>query len=158
MIVARRELTLAELRALEGQELGTTGWHLLDQDTITAFAGTTGDTERIHLETETARARGLDGTIAHGLLTLALGPMFIQDLFAVADHSRVLNYGFDKVRFLEPVPVDSSIRMVLRLERVRPIEGGSAFHLNQAFELRYPDRTVASRPACVAKAVVAYFD
>lgn len=107
---------------------------------------------------EAARAQGLDGTIAHGLLTLALGPMFLQELFAVTDHSRVLNYGFDKVRFLEPVPVDSSIRMVLRLEWVRPIEGGSAFHFTQDFELRYPDGTVASRPACVAEAVVAYFD
>lgn len=156
--MARRELTLAGLRALEGQEIGTTGWHLLDQDTIAAFAGTTGDTERIHLDVVAAQAQGLDSIIAHGLLTLALGPMFIQELFSVSDHSRVLNYGFDKVRFLEPVPVDSSIRMVLRLERVRPIEGGSAFHLDQAFELKYPDGTVADRSACVAEAVVAYFD
>ncbi|GAA1668925.1 MaoC family dehydratase [Citricoccus zhacaiensis] len=156
--MARRELTLAGLRALEGQEIGTTGWHLLDQDTIAAFAATTGDTERIHLDAAAARAQGLGGIIAHGLLTLSLGPMFHQELLAVTDHSRVLNYGFEKVRFLEPVPVDSSIRMRLRLERVRPIEGGSAFHLDQAFELRYPDGTVAERPACVAGGVVAYFD
>lgn len=156
--MARRELTLAELHALEGQEIGTTGWHLLDQDTIAAFAGTTGDTERIHLDAEAARAQGLDGTIAHGLLTLSLGPMFLQSLFAVTDHSRVLNYGFDKVRFLAPVPVDSSIRMAVHLAKVRPIKGGSAFHLTQDFELKYPDGTVAERPACVAEAVVAFFD
>lgn len=156
--MAQRELTLTDLRALEGQELGTSEWYLLDQDTITSFAGTTGDTERIHLDAGAARDQGLDGTIAHGLLTLSLGPMFFQDLLAVTGYSRVLNYGFDKVRFLASVPVDSSIRMVMRLETVRPIEGGSAFHLSQDFELKTPDGTIAARPACVAEAVVAFFD
>lgn len=156
--MAARELTLAQLRALEGQDLGATEWHVLDEDTIAAFAGATGDRERIHLDAEAAKAQGLDGIIAHGLLTLSLGPMFFQDLLTVTDHSRVLNYGFDKVRFLAPVPVDSSIRMTMRLDRVRPIEGGSAFHLTQAFELRHPDGAVAERPACVADAVVAFFD
>lgn len=153
-----QEFSLADLRTMEGCELGTSDWHTVDQDTITAFAATTGDDERIHLDPKAARTQGLDSTIAHGLFTLSLGPMFLQNLYTVTGYSRALNYGFDTVRFLAPVPVDSAIRMTARLEKVRDIDGGSAFHINQAFELRYPDTTVPDRPACVAEAVVAYFD
>lgn len=150
--------SLDDFRAMEGQDLGDTTWHVVDQGTVAAFADATGDRERIHLDQKAARAQGLDGTIAHGLLMLSLGPKFIQELYLVKGCSRVLNYGYEKVRFLAPVPTDSSIRMSARMDRVRDIDGGSAIHMSQTFELRLPDGTIAERPACVAEAVVAYFD
>jgi acyl dehydratase len=156
--MSRRTFTLAGLREAAGQELGMSDWYPLDQRTLDSFAATTGDRETIHLDPAAARSYGLDGTIAHGLLTLSLGPMFLQDLYEVTDYSRVLNYGFDKVRFLAPVPVDSSIRMTARVSRTRAVEGGIAVHITQTFDLRHPDGTVAERPACVAEAVLAYFD
>jgi acyl dehydratase len=151
--------TVADFRSAEGQDLGTSDWLVVDQDIITAFAAATHDSERIHLDTVAARAQGLDGTIAHGLFTLSLGPKFLQSLYSIEDYSRVFNYGYDRVRFLAPVPVDSAVRMTARLERARPLnDGGTAFHITQTFELRDPVGTVAGRPACMAEAVVAYFD
>lgn len=145
-------------RAMEGRELGVSDWTTVDQATITAFAEVTGDTERIHLDSEAARHNGLPDTIAHGLFTLSLGPKFLQGMYTVKRYSRVFNYGFDTVRFLTPVPVDSEVRMSARVERVRALRGGSAFHVAQTFELRLPDGSPAPRPACVAQAVLAYFD
>jgi acyl dehydratase len=151
--------TVADFRAAEGQDLGTSDWLVVDQDIITAFAAATHDSERIHVDTSAARAQGLDSTIAHGLFTLSLGPKFLQSLYSIQKYSRVFNYGYDRVRFLAPVPVDSALRMTARLERTRQLgDGGTAFHIAQNFEMRRPDGTWGAKQACIAEAVVAYFD
>jgi acyl dehydratase len=151
--------TVADFRSAEGQDLGTSDWLVVDQDIITAFAAATHDSERIHLDTVAAQAQGLDGTIAHGLFTLSLGPKFLQSLYSIEDYSRVFNYGYDRVRFLAPVPVNSAVRMTARLDRTRSLsDGGGVFHITQTFDFRHPDGGMEARPACVAEAVVAYFD
>ena len=81
------------LRELCGTSLGTTEWHHVDQRTISYFAAVAGDIEQLHLDPEVAAGYGLDSTIAHGLFTLALGAKFLQELYRMEGHSRVLNYG-----------------------------------------------------------------
>jgi acyl dehydratase len=136
-----------------GQELGTSSWHRVTQPLITAFAEASDDDEKIHLDPDAAAQRGLGSTIAHGLYTLSLGPKFLQEIYSVSGYSLALNYGFDRVRFLQPVRVDSRIRMTARLEAVEPLAGGSKFKILETFHT--PD---VAEPVCVSLAIVAYFD
>ena len=144
---------LDEMRAFVGGELGAGEWHQVTQERISAFADATDDHEQIHVNPERAIEAGLGGTIAHGLYTLALGPKFIYQLYSVEGFSLSLNYGYEKVRFLSPVKVDSFVRMRATLSGARPIEGGTVFAFDQTFEVKDQDK-----PACVAQSVVAYFD
>jgi acyl dehydratase len=142
-----------DLRALEGQVIGTTGWHEVTQERINAFADATEDWERLHVDPERAASTPWGVTIAHGLYTLSLGPKFLYELFEMNGHSMALNYGYDKVRWLAPVKVGSKLRMTAELLAVEPIEGGSKFRMRQTFET-----DDGERPACVAEHLFAYFD
>lgn len=142
-----------ELRALEGERLGTSSWHEITQERIQAFADATEDWERIHVDPARAAETPFGVTIAHGLFTLALGPKFQYEIFEMNGHSLALNYGYDKVRWLTPVKVGSRLRMTQDLLAVEPLDGGSKFRTQQTFEIEGQDR-----PACVAESLFAYFD
>lgn len=142
-----------DLRALEGQVIGTTAWHEVTQAKINAFADATEDWERLHTDPERAASTPWGVTIAHGLYTLSLGPKFQYELFEMNGHSLALNYGYDKVRWLQPVKVGSRLRMTAELLAVEPVEGGSKFRMKQTFELEGEEK-----PACVAESLFAYFD
>ena len=150
--------SIEQLRGLVGQRIGTTDWHRIGQETIDEFGAVTEDTERIHLDIAAARNQGLDSTIAHGLYVLSLGPKFFYELMEVRGYSRVLNYGYEKVRFLAPIPVDSSVRMTASIANHRPIDGGTIIRIDQTFDLLLPDGELSPKPACHAEAAVAYFD
>jgi len=141
-----------ELVARVGSELGTSEWHEITQERITAFAHVTDDFEDIHLDPERGRQAGLGGTIAHGLYTLSLGPKFLYELYELTGHSLGLNYGFEKVRFLGPVKTGARVRMIATLVEARPIEGGMRCTIRETFEIEGE-----STPACVADSIVAYF-
>jgi acyl dehydratase len=142
-----------DLRAREGQVLGTSAWHEVTQDRINAFADATEDWERLHVDPERAASTPWGVTIAHGLYTLSLGPKFLYEIFSMTGHSLALNYGYDKVRWLTPVKVDSRVRMTAELVEVSPVEGGSKFRVRQTFEIEGEEK-----PACVAEHLFAYFD
>jgi acyl dehydratase len=140
-------------RALVGQELGLSDWHLVTQERINAFASATDDYEQIHLDPVRAAEMPWGVTIAHGLFTLALGPKFLYEMYTIDGVSRWLNYGFDRVRWLSPVPVNSRVRMRADVLSARDIPGGAVFTVRQTFELDGQDK-----PACVADSLSAYFD
>ncbi|OIH85216.1 hypothetical protein BLJ79_08530 [Arthrobacter sp. UCD-GKA] len=150
---ARNFETLDEFRAAVGQCLGTSSWHHISQSIINGFAAATDDDERIHLDPLVAAATPLGTTVAHGLYTLSLGPKFLHEVYSVRGYSLALNYGFDKVRFLAPVPEGSRVRMHAELTAVSPLRGGSRFSILQTFEV-----DGFSEPVCVAEGIVAYFD
>jgi acyl dehydratase len=114
---------LGDLPALVGQELGVSEWLQVDQDRIDRFADVTQDHQWIHVDVERAR-REIGGTIAHGLLTLSLLPVLTASVLDVQGVIRGLNYGFDKVRFLSPVPCGARIRSRHLLKAVEPKAGG----------------------------------
>lgn len=141
------------LRARVGGELGVSEWYEVTQHAINAFAAATDDYEEIHVNPARAADTPFGVTIAHGLFTLSLGPRFLYEMFAMSGTSLGLNYGFDRVRFVSPVPVGSRMRMRAVLTALDDVEGGVRAHIRQTFEIEGHDR-----PACVAESVVLYYD
>jgi acyl dehydratase len=139
------------LRSRVGEQLGISDWHEVTQDAIDAFAAATDDYERIHVDPERARETPWGVTIAHGLYTLSLGPKFLYEMFAMEDVPLALNYGFNKVRFISPLPVGSRVRMRAVLKAVDDVPGGARATVGQTFE-----REGQEKPICVAESVVIY--
>lgn len=106
----------SDLPSLIGQEVGVSRWIEVDQARIDAFARITEDEQFIHVDPERARATPFGGTIAHGFLTLSLASAMSYDAVAPLDGMVMgVNYGFDKLRFLAPVPAGSKVRGRFRL-------------------------------------------
>lgn len=95
-----------------GKEVGVTDWVEVDQDRINKFADATGDHQYIHIDPERAAQTPFGATIAHGFLTLSLMSMLSGQNGGLKLENTVMgiNYGLDKVRFINPVKVDSKIR------------------------------------------------
>lgn len=145
----RRIHGIDELRASAGQELGVSEWRTIEQGQISAFAESTGDHYWIHTDPERAAGTAIGSTIAHGLLTLSLGPVFSYEIYELTGFEMYLNYGFGKVRFTAPVPVGSRVRMRATMERVDEVAGGINCTITQVFELEGSER-----PACVAESLL----
>lgn len=106
-------ISIEAARALIGREVGISEWHLISQERVNQFAETTGDFQFIHLDAERARQETpFGGTIAHGYLTLSLLSMLGAEAGTVRLQGTrmTINYGLDKVRFLNPVRTGSRIR------------------------------------------------
>jgi acyl dehydratase len=105
-------VSLADLPKHVGQEIGVSNWTELSQDRINVFAENTEDPQFIHVDPErAARETPFGGTIAHGFLTLSMLSAMAMELgFALEGMSMGINYGFDKVRFLQPVRAGGRIR------------------------------------------------
>ena len=137
-----------ELRAKVGEELGVSEWHEVTQDAINAFADATGDHQWIHVDPERAAQTPWGSTIAHGLYTLSIGPKFTFDMFTIEGFAFGLNYGYNKVRFPAPLPVNSRVRMRATLSSVDDVPGGVQLTITQTFE-----REGEEKPVCVAESV-----
>lgn len=94
-----------------GKPLDPTPWLKIDQAQINTFADATHDHQFIHVDAEKAAATPFGRTIAHGYLTLSLVSHFLEQGGIAPDNVRMaINYGSDKVRFIEPVKVDAEVR------------------------------------------------
>ncbi len=101
----------SDLQSLIGTEIGVSKWILVDQARIDAFAEITEDRQFIHIDPVAAKQTPFGGTIAHGFLTLSLASAMSYDAVKPLDGVVMgVNYGFDKLRFLAPVPAGSRIR------------------------------------------------
>ena len=98
----------ADLVGAEGRILGPSSWVTIDQGRIQAFADATGDQQWIHTDPARAADGPFGATIAHGFLTLSLTAAFAEELLRVYGTAQVINYGADKLRFLQSVLVGSS--------------------------------------------------
>ena len=102
---------IEEMKALVGREIGPSDWRAVTQADIDAFAELSGDHQWIHVDAERAKSESPFGTtIAHGNLTLSMVDGFRQQLISSTGFAMGLNYGWDKIRFPSPVPVDSKLR------------------------------------------------
>jgi acyl dehydratase len=140
-----------ELAAAEGDSLGTTGWITIDQARIDTFADATGDHQWIHTDPERAATGPFGGTIAHGLLTLSLLPVLTHELYRVENIKMAVNYGFDKVRFMAPVPAGSRIRATSTIASVTQVQGGVQAKMTTTIEIEG-----SPKPACVAESIARF--
>lgn len=105
---------------LVGTEMGVSDWFLIDQGRINDFADTTVDHQFIHVDPEKAAHTPFGTTIAHGFLTLSLLPHLVSGIGSGMEGAVMgLNYGFDKIRFLAPVKVNSRVRARVKLADVQ---------------------------------------
>ena len=141
--------TLDDVAAASGSEIGTSEWLEVDQARIDAFADATLDHQWIHVDVEKAAAGPFGTTIAHGFLTLSLLPRFASQVFQLETPGARLNYGLEKVRFPNPVPVDSRLRSHVRFGEVRELPAGLQLIVEHTVEIEGHDK-----PACVAQHVV----
>ena len=135
-----------------GREVCVTDWLEIGQDRIDKFAEATGDYQWIHVDPERARAEGpYGGTIAHGFLTLSLLGKFYEDYLmpALPFCDMGLNYGLNRVRFTQPVRVNSRVRARFVLAKVDDVPGGLQLTFGVIIEIEG-----AEKPACVAESVV----
>lgn len=101
----------SESEAAVGTEIGVSEWVEITQDRINRFAEATCDEQWIHVDQHRAKQELPGGkTIAHGLLSLSLAPMFIRSVMDLKGLRNALNYGADRIRYLSPVPAGSRIR------------------------------------------------
>ncbi len=136
------------LRALVGQHIGYSDWHEVTQEQVNLFADATGDHQWIHVDVERAKAGPFGGPIAHGYLTLSLGPVLYPTIVRIEGFSMGVNYGANKVRFPAPVPVGARLRLGVKLLAVENIAGGVQTTMEFTFECEG-----ASKPSCVAEII-----
>ena len=139
-----------DLRAAVGTEIGVSDWIEVTQERLDTFAEATCDEHWSHVDQERAKAEMPGGTtIAHGLLSLSLTPMFIRSVMGLKGLKNTLNYGADRVRYLSPVPAGSKLRgrvSIAEAEDVPP--NGLRVHYRVVIEIQG-----GQRPACVAELI-----
>jgi len=144
-----KTVSFDEVAGLAGQEIGASDWVTIDQGRINTFADATGDHQWIHIDVERAKKELPGGkTIAHGYLTLSLLPMLAAQIMRVTGVSRGINYGSNKVRFTNMVPVGSRVRAKQKLMSVEARAGGLQLVNEMTIEIEGQDR-----PACVAETI-----
>ncbi|NOT41821.1 MAG: MaoC family dehydratase [Alphaproteobacteria bacterium] len=138
-----------ELENFAGQEIGHSEWVTIDQDRVNKFADATGDHQWIHLDVERAkRELPTGGTIAHGYLTVSLIPWLGAQIMKVDGVTRGINYGSNKVRFTNMVPVGSKVRAKLKMLSVDAKPPGKQLTSEYTIEIQGQDR-----PACIAETI-----
>lgn len=144
-----KTVSFEEVPSLVGQEIGVSDWVQIDQARINTFADATGDHQWIHVDVERAKKEMPGGkTIAHGYLTLSLIPMLGGQILRITGVSRGINYGSNKVRFTNTVPVGSRVRARQKLVGVEPKAGGLQMTNEVTIEIEGQER-----PACIAETI-----
>jgi len=124
-----------------GQPIGSSEWFEVRQEQIDAFADVTEDWQPIHLDAAAGRDAGFDGTVAHGFLTLSmLSAMSYQVLPAMPGETASLNYGFDRIRFIAPVPGGARIRGHFTLSDASPRGTGWMLRFAVSVEIEGADK------------------
>ncbi|MCU0268008.1 MAG: MaoC family dehydratase [Acidimicrobiales bacterium] len=146
---------IAGLRELAGQHLGYSDYVEVTQERVNTFADATGDHQWIHVDPErAAKESPFGGPIAHGYLTLSMGPLVIPQVVRVEGIRMAVNYGLGKVRFPSPVPVGSRLRAGVELTSVEELpNNGAQISMTVTYEVEG-----APKPSCVAEVIFRYYE
>jgi acyl dehydratase len=145
---------IAGLKDRVGQHLGYSDYVEITQEQVNLFADATGDHQWIHVDPERAQKESsFGGPIAHGYLTLSLGPTLSPQIIRVEGVKMAVNYGCNKVRFPSPVPVGSKLRLGAELTSVEDIAGGAQVTMTFTFECEG-----APKPSCVSENIFRYYE
>ena len=142
----KTKLQADSLESMVGKEVGLSDWVVLDQKRIDAFADITLDPYFIH--TDPAKAKTdtpFGGTIAHGFLTLSMLSVMAYDCLPdIEGRTMGMNYGFDKIRFVSPVPSGSKIRGRFKIADVQRKPGQAIVKYAVTVEIDGKDKPALS--------------
>lgn len=150
--MARHIENIEALKGLIGEHLGYSNYMTITQERVNQFAEATGDHQWIHVDVEKAKAGPFGGPIAHGYLTLSLGPVFLPEIFSVGGVVMGVNYGANKVRFIQPVPVGAKLRAGAKVLTIDDTATGARVTIEVTFECEG-----AAKPSCIAEVIFQYF-
>jgi acyl dehydratase len=148
------DLTVANLTSLVGRQFEPAEWITIDQSRIDAFADCTDDHQFIHVDpVRVAKETAFPGTVAHGFLLLSLAAGHPQRNFPmVTNVALMLNYGIDKLRFINPVFAGQRVRYQSRVLAVEPRgEGRMLLRLQSTLHIEGQEK-----PALVAELLALY--
>lgn len=127
----------AEFEKYIGEQIGTSDYLKITQDRINMFADATLDHQWIHVDTERAKTDSpFHKTIAHGYLTLSLLPYMWNQIIEVNNIKMLINYGIDKLKFMQPVVVDSEVRLVVSLTSLKNLRGVAKAEIKFVLEIK----------------------
>jgi acyl dehydratase len=134
--------SIEDIRGRVGEEVGVSGWLTVHQSRIDAFAEATEDRQFIHVDPAAAAKTPFGGTVAHGFLSLSLLSRMSVEATLLPDTLRMaVNYGFDRVRFVAPVPAGSRVRGRFLLDSVEEKAPGQLLMRHQVtVEIEGEDR------------------
>ena len=126
-----------EFEKYVGQELGISDYLKISQDQINRFADATLDHQWIHVDTERAKTESpFHSTIAHGYLNLSILPYLWEQIVQVNNVKMMVNYGIEKLKFNQPVLVDSEVRIRARLESLINLRGIAKAEIKVTLEIK----------------------
>ena len=144
----------SEIKDFINKPLTPSEWYHVTQDKINKFADATSDHQWIHVDEEKAKKEMPDGkTIAHGYFMVSLLPVLSAQTSKINNSSRTINYGSDKVRFINPVQVNSKVRLHRKIKKVNLMENGGYRVINN-YEMEIDGK---EKPAFVAETISLVF-
>ena len=141
-----------ELKGLIGEHLGYSPYVSISQEQVNQFADATGDHQWIHIDVERATAGPFGAPIAHGYLTLSLGPALYPQVVAIGGFSMGVNYGTEKVRFPAAVTEGSTLRATGEIISAEESGGGVKVVVRMTLAA-----DGAERPACVVDMISLFY-
>ncbi len=147
--------TLEEFKQIEGKELPNGSWYTVTQQMINDFANATLDKQWIHVDEKRAEKESpFKSTVAHGFMSVAMISRMLEEAFSVKSVKMGLNYGLNKVRFPNPVPVNSELRMLSSVKLIEELpNNGVKVTFSCTIEIKGQEK-----PACVAEFLAALFE
>lgn len=126
-----------EFKQYEGKEIGVSDYLKITQERIDLFAAATLDYQWIHTDPERAKVESpFKATIAHGYLTLSLLPHLWNQIVDVQNIKMQVNYGIERLKFNQPVVVESEVRLKVTLESIKNLRGISKAEIKVLMEVK----------------------
>jgi acyl dehydratase len=141
-----------EFESHVGDVLGVSGWQKITQEQINLFADATLDHQWIHTDPERAKKESPFGTtIAHGYLSVSILAYHWVQIVEVNNITMLVNYGMEKLKFGQPVVVDSEVRVIAKLKSIKDLRGLTKAEIEVTMEIKG-----AKKPAFDATVIFVY--
>jgi len=143
-----------DIENYKSKDMGHSDWMTIDQNRINQFADATNDHQWIHIDEEKAKKElPTKSTIAHGFLSLSLLVPLSSQVWSITGAKMIINYGLNKVRFINMVPVGSRVRLGIKINEVNKLDNGSTQVISEAtLEVEGEEK-----PAYVAESIMVAF-
>jgi len=146
---------MKDFLSMKGKALPESNWYKVTQQMINDFANATLDKQWIHVDENRAEKESpFKSTVAHGFMSVSMISKLLEESFSVKSIKMGLNYGLNKARFPNPVPVNSQLRMISMVKDIEEISNnGFKVTFLCTIEIKGQDK-----PACVAEFIAALFE